>query len=103
MKSIEITVYGKRCATIDGKRHFTRYFGKLPGDLENTSIKFTSDAGEPPEVPCVLILERGGCNLSTEKFTSAAGVVIRRPVLWVSAWTLADHGPDDGMGAYFGE
>ena len=103
MKSIEITVYGKRCLTKDGKKHFMRYFGRLPGEVENTSIKFTTDAGEPPEVPCVLILERGGCNRNMEKFTSDAGEVICRPVLWISAWTLADHGPDDGMGDYFGE
>ena len=103
MKTIEITVYGKRCVTADGKKHFYRYFGRLPGDQDNTTIKFTANAKEPPEVPCVLILERGGCNMGVDKYTNADGEVIRRPVLWISAWKLADHGPDDGMDDYFGE
>jgi hypothetical protein len=100
-KTLELTIFSKKRATKDGKKKFFTYFTTMPGRESAIKVKFREECGAP-DCPANIILHKGDCNMSKEKFTDGVtGELKTIDVLWVSAYSDGKPYEDKSMEEWF--
>lgn len=101
---MEITLYAKRRTTADGKKSFFSFLTTLTkkdGTPLTCSVRFTGNDNsepDPDECPMNIIIEKGDCNLSSEKYTdNKTGEVRDSFRLWVKKWSPGSPWRDTSM------
>lgn len=102
---MEITIYGKKKQTQDGKS-FAAFITRLTrkdGSSITASVKFREDCGQPKleECPVNIIFDKGKANLSDRTYTREdTGEDAKSYTLWINEWErsknkFVDHSLDD--------
>lgn len=93
---MELTIFGKKKSTKDGKKDFAVYFTKLTkkgGEVITTSVKFREECGAPSlkDCPMNIVVDKSKANFVEKGITYADAEGVEHEgidrTLWIAEWT----------------